>query len=133
METAEKSKRTLVFGVFDCLHAGHKFFLKEARERSGELVVVVTLPEVVYFLKKRWPKESMEDRVAKLRAFDPTLTIVPGDLTLGEWKILATHKPDRVLLGYDQQALGEELQKLNIPFEFLPPYEPDQYKTSLLF
>lgn len=122
----------LVFGVFDGLHEGHKNFLLQALKECDELIVVVTLPEIVQALKGRQPKYSYEERVTALQSFNTRLKIVPSDSLLGSWEVLKKHKPDIVFLGYDQQAIAEELKKQHIPFRFLEPHQPEKYKSSLM-
>ncbi len=124
--------KAIVFGVFDGLHEGHKYFLRQAAAKCDELTVVVTVPEIVQALKSRTPKHSYADRVAAIQVFDPKLKIVPSDAVLGEWSVLENLRPDIIFLGYDQKAIALELEKMAFPFTFLEPYEPEVYKSSLL-
>ena len=122
----------MVFGVFDGLHEGHRDFLQQARAKCGKLIVVLTLPEAVRELKGREPKRSYEERANALKAFDPTLTVVQSDARLHSWEVLSAHKPDMVFLGYDQQAIATELEKMGVPFESLDAHRPETFKSSLL-
>ena len=122
----------MVFGVFDRLHEGHRNFLTQAAALCGELIVVLAPSETVQILKKRSPHYSYEKRRSDIVEMSPNLTIVPGDTALGEWHVLEDHQPDIILLGYDQQGIARELEKFNIPFQFLEPYYPERYKSSLL-
>lgn len=131
-EKIYRYKTGMVFGVFDGLHTGHQYFLTEASRRCEQLIVVVTLPEIVELLKKRLPHYAYEKRVAKIQAFDPKLKIVPSDRTLGEWNVLKKYSPEIVLLGYDQQAIAQELAKIGTPFIVLDSYHPEKHKSSLL-
>lgn len=131
-EKMHHCKIGMVFGVFDGLHAGHRYFLTQASERCEELIVVVTLPEIVELLKKRLPHYEYEERVTEIRAFDKKLKIVPSDKTLGGWNVVKKYAPEIVFLGYDQQAIAGELKKINIPFVFLDSHLPEKHKSSLL-
>jgi FAD synthetase len=128
----------MVFGVFDGLHPGHEHFLTEAAKRCHSLTVVVTPKSVVQKLKKRTPKNSFDDRVAKIGEFaaahDPVieLEVVSGDESTGDWQILKTYKPEVVFLGYDQQQIAGELDRMNMAYEFIGSFEPEKYKSSLL-
>jgi cytidyltransferase-like protein len=122
----------MVFGVFDTLHEGHIYFLTEAAEKYDRLIVVVTLPEIVFMLKKRHPKQSLETRMAAITSFNPSFQVVPGDQTLGEWNVIKMHAPDIVFLGHDQHGIATELERLGIPFEFIGAYKPEVYKSSLM-
>jgi len=122
----------MVFGVFDGLHEGHKFLLTEAAKGCEELVVVVTPDETVKLLKKRFPKHPYSARSSAITQFNSSLKVIPGDEKPGQWTVLADHRPDMVFLGYDQQAIADELKKIDIPFTFLAPHHPHKYKSSLL-
>ena len=124
--------RGIVFGVFDNLHDGHKYFLKEASQKCDKLIVVVTPTKIVKLLKKHPPKYSFKERVEKIKEFNQNFSIISGDLTLGKWNILKQNPSDIVLLGYDQKEISKDLEKLNIPYVFLEPYSPEKYKSSIL-
>lgn len=125
-------KKGMAFGVFDGLHDGHKDFLSQAAEQCDELVVVLTLPEIVQQLKGHIPAETFKIRLATIKSFNSDFVIVAGDSTLGEWKVIQEHQPDMIFLGYDQQGIAGELEKLNFPYTVLEPHHPDRYKSSLL-
>ncbi len=122
----------MVFGVFDGFHPGHQFFLSQARARCERLVVVVALSEVVERMKKRPPLYSYEERVARIKEFDSSLTVVPSDPGLGDWQVLKNHQPDIVFLGYDQVALGQALADIAMPHAFIDSHYPEKYKSGLL-
>ena len=122
----------MVFGVFDNLHNGHKYFLNEASQKCDKLIVVVTPTKIVKLLKKHPPKYSFKERVEKIKEFNQNFSIISGDLTLGKWNILKQNPSDIVLLGYDQKEISKDLEKLNISYIFLEPYFPQKYKSSFL-
>ncbi len=121
----------MIFGVFDGLHEGHVHFLNQAAKKCDKLIVVVTLSEVVQEIKKHAPRYSYNERVAALQSYNPDLIIIPSDAEIGSWKVLE-HHPDAVFLGYDQQAIAAELEKVNVPFIFLEPHQPNVFKSSKL-
>ena len=127
-----KYKRAMVFGVFDGLHRGHKNFLSQASDICDELTVVVTLSDIVKVLKNQSPKNSYEKRVSDILSFNSNLNVVPGDDTLGAWKVFDTCNPEIIFLGHDQHGIAKELEKLSRPFLFLDAHEPGKYKSSLL-
>ncbi len=126
-----KTKKGMVFGVFDGLHEGHKNFLQQARALCDELIVVVAQEDAVRALKGHDPRQGLAERMRAIQDFDQKLTVVPGDNETGMWHILDEHDPGRVFLGYDQQGIGDELKKLGIPFTYLGAHEPERYKSSL--
>jgi cytidyltransferase-like protein len=125
-------KTGVVFGVFDGLHDGHKYFLKEAAKHCEKLIVAVTASEVVFHLKGHLPRYEYNERIAAIIAFNPKLEVVQGDRTLGQWTTLKKYVPEIVLLGHDQQAIAEELVKLHIRFIFLASHHPEKHKSSII-
>ena len=122
----------MVFGVFDGLHQGHKYFLARAAERCEKLIVVVALSEIVCRLKGHSPRYEYAKRVAALLTFNPELRVISGDKTLGTWTVIRKHAPRVVLLGYDQQALAGELATLHVPCVFLDAHHPEKHKSSII-
>ncbi len=127
-----KVTKAMVFGVFDGLHPGHHYFLEKAANKADQLVVVITLSEVVNVLKGKMPLNEFSARVKAVKEFNPDFEVVAGDLVSGEWQILKTHQPDIVILGYDQAGIAAELEKLSISYYFLDAHQPEIYKSSLL-
>jgi len=124
--------RGVVFGVFDGLHAGHQFFLREAAKRCDQLVVVVALTEIVELLKKHPPQYSLDERVLKIKEFNSEFLVLPSDLVLGRWSVFDKYYPEIVFLGYDQKEIAKELEKIKMPYVFLVSHHPAKYKSSIL-
>lgn len=122
----------MVFGVFDGLHPGHHHFLEEAGKYCTTLVVVVAHPEIVGVLKQRAPLHSLEKRMDAIRAARPEYTVIAGDSALGTWSALKHYQPDIILLGYDQEQLAQELEKLGVRHTFVTAHHPEKYKSTLL-
>ncbi len=122
----------MVFGVFDRFHKGHEYFLSQAHTQAEQLVVVVTLPEVVESIKKKAPFDAFEERIGNIKKFNLDFRVVPGDKELGSWQILKDHEPDIIFLGYDQQGIARELDRLNFPYLYIDAHYPEKYKSSLL-
>lgn len=104
-------KRVVVFGVFDLLHPGHLYFLREAKKHGAHLTVVVTRDARVAREKKRKPIFNGRERLQMVRAIRWVDHAILGD-KVGEWKILARLKPDVICVGYDQKV---EWVNLSIP------------------
>ena len=122
----------MVFGVFDGLHEGHHHFLTEAQRHCTRLIVVVAHPNIVRSLKQRLPLFSLTKRIETLRALSTSYEVIVGDTGIGTWSALKHFQPDIVLLGYDQERLGQELAKLDVPHTFLSSHYPEKFKSSLL-
>lgn len=122
----------VVFGVFDGLHKGHRYFLTEAIKRCEKLIVAVTAEEAVLQLKGHLPRYEQKERISAIRNFNPKLTVVQGDRVLGKWSVLKKYTPNIVFLGHDQQAIAEELTKLHTSFVFLGSHHPEKHKSSII-
>lgn len=136
MKTVKKI--ILVFGTFDGLHDGHRFFLTEARKLGQKLIASVATDEVVAELKSHAPKQHLEERLQTLEASGLVDMAVAGDKQIGNWSAIRVWKPDVVAVGYDQTHLAEKLsefiEKEHLPLTIatIPAHEPDQFHSSLL-
>jgi cytidyltransferase-like protein len=130
----DRNRTGLIFGVFDGLHPGHEFLLREVLKLCARLVVVLTLPETALHLKGHVPVQSFSDREKTLISFDPRISVIPSDKVPGEWSIFKKINLTEysVILGYDQTEIAQELKKMKIPFLVLPSFQPGKYKSSLL-
>ena len=125
-------KKGMVFGVFDGLHQGHRYFLDHAFQVCDELIVVLTLEQVVKKLKGKIPQQNYAERRAAIKKFNPDLKIVRGDAEIGTWNIFKKYRPDIIIVGYDQKGIARELEKMKMPFIFIDAHMPEKYKSSLL-
>ncbi len=131
------TKKVMCFGTFDVLHAGHKFYLTEARKLGDYLVVVVARDDTVKEVKKRQPLHSENERVRNLQQLGITDKVVLG-YSGDKLKIVEEEKPDVICLGYDQtfftDKIKEKLQQRALKVEVvrLPAYKPEVYKSSLI-
>lgn len=128
----------LVFGVFDGLHDGHRAMFEQARSHVDRLVVALPLDQTVKALKLKDPSRSWNERAQTLRDSGLVDDVVSGDEAIGEYGVIKTVNPDKILLGYDQISLVKDLRRfltessLSIPIIILKPFKPDQFKSSLL-
>ena len=130
--------KVLVFGVFDGLHEGHKFLLREALKCGDKLIVALTPDKLVLKSKRHLPKLNFEERVGHLKNTDAVSDVVVGDAQFSSWHILDRVKPDVIVLGYDQKGLEKDLvrhleaRKINIKIIVAAPFGPDKYHSSLI-
>ena len=101
----------MVFGVFDGLHEGHRWFLGAAAEYGNELIAVVARDVIVRLLKKKNPVRNEAERLRSLGKIADVSRAVLGDAEMGSYEILKKYQPDVICLGYDQDALAEDLGK----------------------
>jgi cytidyltransferase-like protein len=130
----EKTHPTIgmVFGVFDGLHPGHRYFLDAASKQCETLVVVVALSEIVMLIKKHAPRFDFDERVKCIQNFNPKLSVVPSDKTIGTWEVFKKYSPDVVFLGHDQTALACALDNTQMPYVILDAHHPEKFKSSIL-
>lgn len=120
----------IVFGTFDDLHPGHRFFLARA-EKEGDLTVVVARDQNVRRMKGRMPRYSERERAAAIRGAMPKAEVLLGHATdFLHW--IRELKPDLLLLGYDQKLPpGIREEDIGVPSKRLPAFEPEKWKSSL--
>lgn len=130
----KRTRRVMVFGVFDGLHEGHRAFLRAAKKRGGELIVVVARDSAARLLKKKTPRFDENARARAIRASGLADRVVLGDQKQGTYRVIAHWKPDIICLGYDQQALAENVKNKirGIRLVRLMAHKPEKFKTSLL-
>lgn len=125
-----RQKKVLVFGTFDRLHPGHRFFLRSAKKQGNYLVVVVARDANVRKLKGKLPHDRERTRLAMLRS---NKVVDYARLGYKTWRrrfeLLHKIKPQIVCLGYDQHVILP-----TGPWRIirLPAFAPHKYKSSLL-
>lgn len=130
-------KRVMAFGTFDHMHAGHEFYLKQARELGEELVVVLARDLTANHIRGFKPDHKERLRLKAVAALPQVTKAVLGDHD-DKYKVLKKYKPDVIALGYDQYVFTHNLSKilidlnLNAEIVRLPPFEPQMYKSSLI-
>jgi len=93
--------RVLALGVFDILHLGHLYYLKQAKSLGDELVVVVASDSKVTSKmgKPVFPEEVRLEIIRSLKPVDHAILNNGRDL----YKIIEELKPNIIALGYDQK------------------------------
>lgn len=101
--------KVMATGVFDILHLGHLYFLKEAKKLGDELVVVVATDKTAEKLKHN-PITSQDMRVQMVGELKPVDKAVLG-YEDDRYKIVKELKPDIIALGFDQKHDEEIIKK----------------------
>src|SRR6266481_4085619 len=100
----------MVFGTFDVIHAGHIYFLREAKKLGSELVVSVARDLNVQKIKREKTWRLEKSRAEDLRALGIAEKVVLGGVKnhLPHIKKVA---PDIIALGHDQKHYVKNLAK----------------------
>ena len=129
-------KTVMIFGTFDNVHDGHRALFHQATEHGDKIIAVVARDETVEQVKGRRPQCHECERVAELLQIDVIDDIILGYGGKDKCVVVRDHKPDVILLGYDQEHFVDELYVLADEQDFVivraQAYEPEVYKSSLL-
>ncbi len=136
---AKPLTQVLVFGTFDLLHPGHKWFLRQAVKLGNALTVVVARDRNVLKLKGRSPAQNERLRLQAVRRLACVTHALLGQKEFNHrYALVIKIKPAVIALGYDQrtrsQSIKRDLTKLGLRPRLvrLKPFHPELYKSSLL-
>jgi len=121
--------RVMATGVFDLLHPGHLYFLREARKLGDELWVVVARDQTARRFKHE-PIMSEVSRVQMVEALKPVDRAVLGHQG-NIYDILDEIRPDVIAIGFDQvhdeNRIVEECRNRGLATKVvrLPKFEGD--------
>ncbi|MEK7546926.1 MAG: adenylyltransferase/cytidyltransferase family protein [Patescibacteria group bacterium] len=131
-------KKVMIFGVFDGVHDGHKYFLSEAKKLGDHLTAVVAADKVVEILKGRKPARNIAERIAHIETQDGVDGAIAGDAEMGSWDIVKKFRPDIVAVGYDQKELKEDMENSlknfdwSLEIKIISPHQPEKYHNSII-
>ena len=125
--------RVMATGVFDLLHLGHVYFLKEAKKLGDELIVVVATDKTARKLKHIpvTPQDLRVKLVAELKPVDKAVLGYEED----RYRVVKELKPDIIALGFDQKHDEERIRNdlkdmgLDVKVIRLEPFEHDLVGT----
>ena len=101
--------RVLVFGTFDQLHPGHRFFLESAKSHGSKLIVALARDQHVQRFKNKLPKQTQEERMSIVASLPFVDEVMLSDIEPGTFQVIDLVQPDLLILGHDQDALHHEL------------------------
>jgi len=126
----------MLFGTFDIIHAGHIHVFKEARKYGDYVVAVIARDKRIEDLKGFIPTHSEAERMEILQQISLIDRVVLGD-TQDVYKRILEHRPDVIVLGYDQEhytdQLGHALAEAglhNTRTIRIKPYKNDTHKSG---
>lgn len=103
-------KTVLVFGTFDIIHPGHRWFLRHAGELGERIIAVVARDSFVKELKGKAPVSDQKTRMKTLKESGLVDEVMLADETIGTYGVLKQVKPDIICLGHDQRELKDNLE-----------------------
>jgi len=115
MVVGKDRKVVLASGAFDLLHYGHVHYLKNAKKAGGDnskLIVIVARDGTVEKLKGAKPVFPEEQRRALVESLKIVDEAILGYEDLDMLRVIEKVKPDVIALGYDEEKVEKELQKL---------------------
>lgn len=127
----------MAFGTFDYLHAGHEFYLKNAKALGDELLVVIARDKTVKQIKGEAPTNSERKRARAIRELGIADHVILGNHG-DKHKVLRKYRPNIIALGYDQFVFTQKLKKTLIDLQLdaeihrIDAHFPQVYKSSLL-
>ncbi len=133
----ENKKIVMTFGSFDFLHAGHEYYLKQAKELGDYLIVIVARDATICSTKGHKPSFSEKQRIKTIKKLGIADLIILGHYK-NKHQVILDYKPNVIALGYDQfiftQTLNKTLIKNNLNCQIirLQAYFPAVYKSSLI-
>lgn len=135
----ENIKTVAIFGTFDGIHEGHRDFIKQAREYGEQLVAIVARDTTVEKLKNKLPLHDEKERIKMLLEIPEIDLVLLGDVEEGTYKALMEVNPSVVYLGYDQQALSDNIKKAmkegivpKVELILGKPHKPESMHSSIL-
>lgn len=120
-----KKKIGYTTGVFDLFHIGHLNILKEAKKLCDELIVGVTIDDLVQKRKNKLPVIPFDERieiVSSIRYVDRVVAQENMD-KLSAWKL---YKFDCIIVGSDWKGteswneIEQEMKKKNAEVIYIP-------------
>ncbi|MDF1566502.1 MAG: EamA family transporter [Spirochaetaceae bacterium] len=101
----------LVFGTFDVLHPGHRWFLRKARRLGNQVVAVVSRDDYVMEWKGHPPLSDQQSRIDALQESGLVDRAVLADERIRTYGVIDEIRPDIICLGHDQKALKDDLEQ----------------------
>ena len=134
----ESTDRTvLVFGTFDVIHPGHRWFLQKSARHGDYLVAAVARDGFVREWKGQATITGEEARMSALLKSGLVDSAVLSDPDIRTYGVIEKVRPDVICLGHDQKALKDDLDSwLNnhdVPrpeIVVLPPWRRRIYSSS---
>jgi FAD synthetase len=130
-------KKVMAFGTFDIFHPGHQSYLKQAKELSEYLIVIVAKDKTVKEFKQQKTKNREKERMRVVMNSKLANKVILGNLK-NKYAVIEKFRPEVIALGYDQKVdmteLKNKLKEISLKSKIvrLKSYRPEVYKSSKL-
>ena len=127
----------VIFGTFDKVHKGHKYFINQAKSLGDKLTVVIARDSTVKKVKKRVPlltEDQRKELVSQEESVDQAVLGNEDD----PYRIIEELKPTIIALGYDQNVFVTNLKQILKDRGVTPQivriasHLPSIYKSSII-
>ncbi len=132
-------KNVLIFGVFDGIHEGHRYFISEAKKHGDRLVAVVARDILTKEFKGKTPVNSEVSRINSLLEVPEIDLVLLGDPNRSSYNVLKEVNPDVVCFGYDQEELHQDIESTikkgilpQMKLVLIKPLNPERCHSSIL-
>jgi len=130
-------KTVLVFGTFDNLHPGHRWFLKKAAIYGNRLVAVVSRDVFVQNMKGCPPVQNEATRITELESSGLVDIAILADKNIRTYGVIKKIRPDVICLGHDQLSLLNDLESwlarsdvISPALYVLPPWKRRKFSST---
>ncbi len=134
----DNSRKILVFGTFDIIHPGHRWFLRQARLNGSELTAAIARDAFVSKWKGMAPLKNEEQRKEALLSSGLVDNAVFSDEQIHTYGVIERINPDVICLGHDQSHLHTDLiswlktrPEYRPEIIIIPPWKREQYSSTL--
>jgi len=130
-------KTVLVFGTFDVIHPGHKFFLRQSAALGDQLIAVIARDEFVSQTKMKKPVHNQTERMEHIINSGLVDDACLSDTVTGSFNVVVNINPQIICFGHDQTRLADSFNKWmidngkNIEIVIIEPYQRDRYSSTV--
>lgn len=130
-------KKVLVFGSFDIIHPGHRYYLKKAKELGDKLYVIVARDKTIKKIKNRETVHDEKERLKQVKRISYVDEALLGSLG-DKFKVIEKISPDIIALGYDQESFTSNLKEILKKRGLKPKivrinaFKPEKHKSTIL-
>ncbi len=130
-------KTVLVFGTFDVIHPGHKYFLQQSASYGDNLIAVVARDKFVRMNKNKSPVHSETERLDHIIKSGLVNNASLSDPVTGSYDVVSKYRPDIICFGHDQTELHEsfrnwvDIKNISVEIIVIDSYKRDRYSSTI--